>query len=328
MLVSVIIPIYNTEPYLHQCVDSVLNQRFHDLEIILVDDGSTDNSPQICDAYAKKDKRICVIHKPNGGLSDARNAGVKIAKGEYALFLDSDDFWIDRDAVKKLAARQTIKASDVLSFSYHKLDENTGKIGKMNLSGPDMPTAYFSKRDQFSHLFSNDLFISSACNKLISIELLKKLPFEKGKFSEDVEWTCRLMKMAQSFDYINEDFYCYRQRAGSIAHTISEKNCTDLKDAILKCWEMLVPCDPEIERFLETYTAYQLSTFIAVQSFTEHFQEKSIEELRKVTPVLSHFGRNRKVQCMYYGVKGMGLKKWCRFIRATKTIWDKHRDIV
>ena len=91
-LISVIVPIYNVEKYLDKCVDSIINQTYKNLEIILVDDGSPDNCPQMCDDYAKKDSRIRVVHKENGGLSDARNAGMKVATGEYVSFIDSDDY--------------------------------------------------------------------------------------------------------------------------------------------------------------------------------------------------------------------------------------------
>lgn len=100
-MVSVVIPIYNVAQYLSQCVDSVLSQSYQDLEIILVDDGSTDECPKICDDYQQKDVRIRVVHKENGGLSDARNAGMKKATGEWTLFVDSDD-WIDQEAIAKL----------------------------------------------------------------------------------------------------------------------------------------------------------------------------------------------------------------------------------
>lgn len=101
-LISIIIPVYKVEDYLEECVNSVLNQTYRNLEVILVDDGSPDNCPALCDNYARQDKRIKVIHKPNGGLSDARNEGLKNASGEYVLFLDSDDFYIDNEAISQL----------------------------------------------------------------------------------------------------------------------------------------------------------------------------------------------------------------------------------
>ena len=115
---SVIIPIYNVEPYLRECVDHVLAQSFRDLEVILVDDGSPDGCGDICDAYAQADPRVRVIHKPNGGLSDARNAGLRIAVGAYILFLDSDDYWEDLSALERCHRELTAAdcAADLLIF--------------------------------------------------------------------------------------------------------------------------------------------------------------------------------------------------------------------
>ena len=101
-LISIIVPVYNVEPFISECINSILIQSYKNFELILVNDGSTDNSPTICEQYASKDKRIKVIHKANGGLSDARNWGLKFSSGEYVVFLDSDDYWNDCDALFSL----------------------------------------------------------------------------------------------------------------------------------------------------------------------------------------------------------------------------------
>ena len=111
---SVIIPIYKVEKYLNRCIDSVLNQSYKDLEVILVDDGSPDKCPEICDEYAKKDKRVKVIHKENGGASDARNYGIKAASGEYLMFLDSDDYWEGTECLKNIVEKLKKNKVDVL----------------------------------------------------------------------------------------------------------------------------------------------------------------------------------------------------------------------
>ena len=102
MLVSFIIPVYNVESYIHQCVESIKRQTYKKIEIILVDDGSPDNSPEICDTFAQKDSRIKVLHKLNGGLSDARNSGLQMASGDYVVFIDGDDFWVDEKQLELL----------------------------------------------------------------------------------------------------------------------------------------------------------------------------------------------------------------------------------
>lgn len=118
--ISVIIPVYNVEKYLTQCINSVISQSYRNLEIILIDDGSSDNSSQMCDDFARQDSRIKVIHKINGGLSSARNAGIKIATGDYLLFLDSDDYWDSVDAMKECAEVCTKSHPDVVMFGYKK----------------------------------------------------------------------------------------------------------------------------------------------------------------------------------------------------------------
>jgi glycosyltransferase involved in cell wall biosynthesis len=120
---SVIIPIYNVELYLSRCIESVLNQSFKDLEMILVDDGSPDKCPTICDEYAKRDERVKVIHKKNGGLSSARNAGIEIAVGEYLTFLDSDDAWAE-DKLKDIIIKLKENPADFLAFSSCGILEN------------------------------------------------------------------------------------------------------------------------------------------------------------------------------------------------------------
>ena len=122
-LLSVIVPIYNVEDYLNRCVDSIINQTYKNLEIILVDDGSPDNCPQMCDDYAKKDSRIRVVHKENGGLSDARNAGMKVATGEYVSFIDSDDY-ISLDFYETLFQTMVDNDSDIVECSVVKFYEN------------------------------------------------------------------------------------------------------------------------------------------------------------------------------------------------------------
>ena len=125
MKVSVIIPVYCVENYLSQCVDSVLNQSYDDIEIILVNDGSPDSCPDICDRYAEKYANVIAVHKENGGLSDARNKGVEYATGEYILFLDGDDYWDDKDAIKKMIYRIKLTKADVLNLSFKKYNDAT-----------------------------------------------------------------------------------------------------------------------------------------------------------------------------------------------------------
>lgn len=325
--ISVVIPVYKVEKYLRQCVDSVLNQTFRDIEVILVDDGSPDRCPQICDDYEIGDPRVKVIHKDNGGLSDARNKGIEVASGEYGIFIDSDDYWDNSNALDCLIRRMEVTRVDVLSFPYQVEDERTGTKQVRAHCCDDMPVKLRLKEDQLEYHVNKELYIASACNKLVKMYLLKAIPFETGKFSEDIEWCARLMQKAHSFDYVNCCFYCYRQRVGSISHTISLKNCSDLKDAIIGCYTIMQNSSKSLRPYLGNYTAYQFSTFIAVQSFSNEFPYKCIQELSKYCGILKYNHISYKVRIMYLGTKTFGLVKWCKLIRATKRIWNSRRNI-
>ena len=125
---SVIVPIYKVEKYLYECIDSVINQTFRNIEIILVDDGSPDGCPQICDAYAQKDNRITVIHKQNGGLSSARNAGLQAAKGDYVIFLDSDDYYCRNDFLEIIDRKLGDKEVEALFFQRRRFVDTTKEL--------------------------------------------------------------------------------------------------------------------------------------------------------------------------------------------------------
>lgn len=328
MKVSVIIPVYKVEPYLRQCVDSVLNQTYRDIEVILVDDGSPDNCPRICDEYAARDSRVIVIHKDNGGLSDARNAGVSHASGDYGIFIDSDDYWDNSDCLAHLVSRVNESKCDVLSFSYYKLEEASGQITRMLQLEADMPANISGKAEQLDYLTGRSLYIASACNKLVRLSLLRELPFEKGRVSEDVEWCARLMSAARSFDFACDLVYCYRQREGSIAHTTNQKTCVDLCDATLGCAKIAWEGAPALQPYFYRYAAYQLAAFIAVQAFAETVPKACIQKLTDYQWLLAYHGGSKKVKYLYIVCRMIGFRNTCRLVRMTKAIWDKRRNAI
>lgn len=212
-LISVIIPVYNTEKYLKDCVNSVLNQTYKNLEIILVDDGSTDSCPQICDEYNKKDKRIIVMHKINGGLSDARNQGIEVAKGEYIAFIDSDDY-ISTVFIEELHNACELNAVDISCCNFYRKYRN-------NHTAAHKPTANkkFTNIEAVKDIFlANSLCEVMTWNKLYRISLFKQsnIRFPVGKLHEDVYTTYKLFYLANGIIYINEPLYFYLQRPDSI----------------------------------------------------------------------------------------------------------------
>lgn len=325
-MISVIIPIYKVEKYVRQCINSVLNQTYKNMEIILVDDGSPDNCPCICDDYAKQDKRVKVIHKENGGAAQSRNVGVAVATGDYGIFVDGDDYWSEETGLQQLVDRLKDTNADLLNFAYHKFYEDTGKVVRALSADSNMPVEVTNTIDQLEYLTDRSLYIASPCNKVIRLNILRELPFDTIRGSEDIEWCARLMKKAESFDYINLDFYCYRQRSGSVSQALSARYYINLKDAILGCIKIFNQCNSQKKKYLGRFSAYQFSTFIAIQAFSDEVPTDCLRELEKEKEILKYYGNSRKVQYMYYGSSILGLRQWCRLIRLTKEIWDSRRE--
>lgn len=226
MMFSIVVPVYNVEVYLTKCIDSILMQSYPNFELILVNDGSTDNSPMICDKYAKKDHRVKVVHKHNGGLSSARNEGLAKSTGEYILFVDSDDFWKHNHVLEEINTIIVNENSDIVlyGFSYY-FSEN--KIIEKRL---DFNIAS-SNQKNLDLLVANDIYQASACNKCIKRDLLieNKLYFPLSRLSEDITWCAKLMLVCKNYSIYNDAVYMYRQnRKGSITSIVSEKNILDI----------------------------------------------------------------------------------------------------
>lgn len=228
---SIVVPVYNVSKYLEQCVNSLLDQELADTEIILVDDGSTDNSGEICDLFAKRYPCIKVVHKENGGLSSARNTGINYATGDYVSFVDSDDWWNTEVSVANILKR--VKARpDVEMFQYSSLDYYEGQ-GTFKRKEHDnlMRIRTDSVEHYYQDLLQNGNLEVSAATKIIKRSFLveNNLTFKEGILSEDNEWILRLLRVLTVVVVIDEPLYiCRMRRQGSISNTIGRKNITDL----------------------------------------------------------------------------------------------------
>ncbi|MBO4939129.1 MAG: glycosyltransferase [Oscillospiraceae bacterium] len=232
---SIIIPVYRVERYLHECVDSVLAQSFRDFEVILVDDGSPDRCPGICDAYAENDSRVRVIHKENGGLSDARNAGVRQARGEYLMFLDSDDYWDDPDALKKIHLEITGSGAgaDIVIFQAKLLYPD----GSMIPDSGRFPAEFnaMDPEEALRFMSGKGLLIGSACSKVIkrSFFLANDLFFKVGLKSEDIDWIIRAADCLPRYLYADQYFYIYRKgRSESITANVDAQYLSQFADML------------------------------------------------------------------------------------------------
>lgn len=224
-LISVIVPVYNVEKYLKKCVESVLAQTMKEIEIILVDDGSTDTSRTMCDAFAEKYEQIRVIHKDNGGLSSARNAGVKIAEGSYVGFVDSDDYI----------------APDMYEVLYKEIEKNQADVAvcgvydvyrtKMTPQCESMDTFVCDNAEMFGHILIGEKISGTVCNKLIRMNIAKKLLFPEGKLFEDAFYCGQLVQHVTKAAVTTKPYYYYVHREGSITTSVYKQKDMDVIEA-------------------------------------------------------------------------------------------------
>ena len=207
-LISVIVPVYKVEKHLDRCVQSIVDQTYRNLEIILVDDGSPDNCPAICDAWAEKDNRIKVIHKENGGLSDARNAGLAVAAGEYVSFIDSDD-WVDRSFMETLLDLSVRTGADIAECNFIKTSGSTEAR-----TTSDAVTVCTTEEALEKHI-KTEMFKQVVWNKLYRRNVINAV-FEKGKYHEDEFWTYQIIANCGKLAHIDRILYFYFQREDSI----------------------------------------------------------------------------------------------------------------
>lgn len=227
--VSIVVPVYNVEDYLKYCVDSLINQSYKNIEIILVDDGSTDDSGRICDEYAQEDDRVRVLHIENGGLSNARNTGVNVASAEWVIFIDSDDYY-DRRTVEYLVQLQKKYAVDLVATSV--IEVRDFQIDDFIGSLTDIDSLKLDRYTALKEMFYGNIVGTHPGGKLYKKEILMKFPFPKGMIYED---------LAVSFEHIgacNEiavgyiNLYKYYRRPGSIVNSSYSDKFLDFYKAI------------------------------------------------------------------------------------------------
>ena len=217
-IISIIVPIYNVGKYLPRCIESILNQTFNNFELILVNDGSTDNSGVVCDDYAKKDTRIKIVHKSNGGVSSARNAGLYVAKGEYIGFVDPDDY-IDKNMYEKLYRLCIDNNSDIAICRFNR--EINGKIQNKESTEEIIE---LNNMEAMNELFKGNLYRFSLCNKLFSKKCFNDVLFPEGRIHEDLSTTYKLFANSKKAVYIDYYGYIYVKRENSIlTSTYNEK---------------------------------------------------------------------------------------------------------
>ena len=294
-LVSIIVPVYNVEKYLKKCIESIINQTYSNLEIILSDDGSTDNSPSICDEYAIKDSRIKVIHKANGGLSDARNAALNIISGKYVTFIDSDDY-IEKEAIEILVNAMTkyntliVHMKSYIVSSDYKILENqsTGTMKVSLFTSEEYVMGMCEKRKS-----------ESVCDKLFNTSLFKNQRFEKGRLNEDFFFLSKLMFEDYQIAEIDYSGYNYYQRAGSITNSGYGKSLVDSVRNAYELKELAHVQAPRLEKYFARLTLFQTRTLFIVMPWktvknNEEEYKNSLLYLRKCIPYLKEVNLSKE----------------------------------
>lgn len=268
MRFSVIVPIYNVEEYLSQCIESVLRQTFSDFELILVDDGSPDNSIGICNEYAQADSRVRVVRRKNGGLSAARNTGIQNARGDYLVFLDSDDYWINKNGLELIDRVLSRKNVEAVFWLYRKVRDRYNEFAD---GIPDDFSAEYTDSTGLIPYIRGKRLAACAWDLAVSRTLFENgtLDFEEGVYSEDVEWISRLIRSVGNYAFTNFVFNAYRLRDDSITKSIGEKNLDDLNSHYQRILDYIESSDADTANVLKAYLGEQSANYVLALSLCE-----------------------------------------------------------
>lgn len=255
-VISIVVPVYNTAKYLDRCIESLVGQTFENLQIILVDDGSTDSSGQLCDSWADRDKRIVVIHKRNGGLSSARNAGIEVAEGAYLGFVDSDDYVEFHMFETLLSGFDNSDVGITCCGRYVHIDD----LVKDDFATPNK--VVMSASTAIAELFLGNILDVSACDKLYRRKMFDEIRYPEGRISEDAAIILQLLDGCGSVVHVGECLYHYVFRSGSIS-----KSCYTPKkyDVMRNCIEMrswIEENHPDSLSYFKSYCCAQMANMI------------------------------------------------------------------
>lgn len=306
MLLSIIIPVYNAEMYLEKCVNSILMQSMSDFELILIDDGSTDQSPEICDRLKEYDKRIIVIHQENAGGGVARNVGIDISRGEYIAFVDSDDYI--SPIMYELMIRMMGEDIDIIECGYVCVNDNDDFIFDEN---PDIDLELFDTQSALNENINDRIFRQLIWNKIYRRKVIEGIYFPKHKGIDDEFWTYRALGNAKKLGLLNTCLYAYRQQNLSVMHTLDAKKRLKTFDAKLERHYYIVEHFPKLtDKSLINlwFTALYCGQMICLDS---NFSNKN----KYLTQISSNLRMNRYA---FGALKHIGLKQkiWLLFARV------------
>jgi len=326
-LLSIIIPVYNVEKYLHVCVDSVICQSFQDYELILVDDGSPDSCPAICDEYAARYRKVKVIHKKNGGLPDARNCGMLAAIGKYLLFIDSDDFIGENSLSNVVGTLNREGETDVILLNV----AHCYKDGTISDSRGSFIKNKLYKKDHMealTYLTSLSDFTTSACLKLMKREVLvsNNIFFTNVRWCEDTDFSLKLYLCAKTYNYCDSYVYYYRKdREGSITYSFTEKDFYDLLYIISK-WVEEVKTNPDYENYSDIIYRFFSFQYCMLISGYHRISSEARKELKSETKKYSWIlakTKDRRVTIVRIAYRFFGLHITSRLLGFYEKLRNK-----
>lgn len=272
---SIIIPIYKVEKYLNKCVNSVLKQTYSNLEIILVDDGSPDNCPKMCDEYLKKDNRIKVIHKENGGLSSARNAGLDIAKGDYILFVDSDDY-VDYSLCEEILSYFHDDV-DIVAFEYEKFYDNNISNIKSQMNDNEISVIELNNNDTYMNYLNRKIFTQMAWDKMYRSSVINELRFIEGRLAEDLSMAYYLFGRSRKSVFVNRSLYHYYIREDSIMGVAGFNLVRDAYLGEIETYNFSIKNYPTLTKEANSRFLNQSMKFYLKLLFIEEYNSQNLE---------------------------------------------------
>lgn len=300
MFFSIILPIYNVEKYLKECVDSIQAQTFKDYEIILVDDGSNDSSPAICDELASNDERIKVIHKSNGGQSTARNIGLEKAAGDYIIYLDSDDFITSDTFFEDIYNKIQETKSDIVLYKYSKYFDDTKTLDKCTFA-LDFAENITDSEEMLETLVAKDAYYGMAWVKAFRRDMAieNSIVFDTNLVCEDMDWYFNLVLCAQKISAIDKSYVAYRQRIGSVTSSLKLRNLTDYIFTMEKWNEKLLASEMSEKKksaLMGALAKYYSNMFITYIRVKDPAKKKYVKRIKALSGILDYSKSNRPQQ--------------------------------
>lgn len=322
--VSVVVPVYNVEKYLDRCLNSIVNQTYHNLEIILVDDGSPDRCPEMCEEWAKKDNRIKMIHKENAGLGMARNTGIENATGDYILFVDSDDF-IELNTVEQAYKLAIKEKADIVYYGYKDVDAS-GKV--INENKPEIEKCIYRQEEVCEEILPELLMsdyskpkksnlMLSACTALFSLEMIRRVDWrfvsERKIISEDVYSLMELFINVKSVAVLSESLYCYCQNETSLTRIYRRDRYEGIKyfyDESIKLCEAYRYSTQVKERLSNVYLSYVIAALKLIMLSEMNYYNK----LSAIKEILEDSHLKRTLIIVNFRIESRRRKKMCSIL--------------